>query len=184
MQQQLSCNQVTALLTYFIENKLNKQLSKDVEYHLSICPNCNKKFEKLKKIMNNFSEISKKITNKDDIDEEEYKNEKRYENFKMNLSAYIDNELSDEENLKIKKTTISNPIARKDLENIYAFKRILNQSFEKTRNDAKEDFAKKVLSQIEQAKNTKKYDIFYLIMTIFGIIISTVTLGIIYIFHS
>jgi len=184
MQQQLSCNQVIALLTYFIENKLNKQLAKDIEYHLSICPNCNKKFEKLKKIMNNFSEISKKINDKSEVKDDDYKNEKRYEEFRDNLSAYIDNELSDEENLKIKKTTISNPIARKDLEDIYAFKKMLHQSFEKTRNDAKDDFSKKVLIQLEHLKSTRKVDYFYIIMLIFGTIISTVTIGIIIIINN
>ena len=43
MQQELTCNQVVALLTYFVENKLNKQLAHDIEYHLSICPECKKK---------------------------------------------------------------------------------------------------------------------------------------------
>ena len=48
---------------------------------------------------------------------------KQYADFKANLSAYIDNELDDKENIRIRKITISNPIARKDLEEMYAFKK-------------------------------------------------------------
>lgn len=177
MQQQLTCNQVTALLTYYVENKLNKQLAHDIEYHLSICPECKKKFIQLQKIMNNFSDIAEKITQPDKSFENTEKNDKRYEDFKINLSAYIDNELSDEENLKVKKFAISNPIARKDLEDIYNFKRLLHASFEKTKNDSKEDFTKITLNQIYAMNSTNKLDRFYLLMILFTIIIAAALLG-------
>lgn len=94
------------------------------------------------------------------------------------MSAYIDNELTDEENLRIKKIAISNPIARKDLEDIYTFKRLLHSSFDKTKNNVKEDFSKNVLSQIYSMHNTNKLDPFYLIMTIFTVIVAVALLGI------
>ena len=40
--------------------------------------------------------------------------------------------LDDFQNIKIKKIAISNPLARQDLENIYTFKKLLHNSFEKT----------------------------------------------------
>ncbi|PWL74911.1 hypothetical protein DBY21_08500 [Candidatus Gastranaerophilales bacterium] len=178
MQKQLTCNQVNALLSFYVEDKLNEQLKKYIEYHLSICPECYEKYQKLKKLVNNFTEISKKI-NSDEEDEFEnpYIN-RQYEDFKSNLSAYIDNELTDEENLRIKKIAISNPIARKDLEDIYTFKRLLHSSFDKTKNNAKEDFSKNVLSQIYSMHTANKLDPFYLIMTIFTVIIAVALLGI------
>ena len=146
MQKQLTCNQVNALLSFYVEDKLNEQLKKYIEYHLSICPECYEKYQKLKKL--------------------------------VNLSAYIDNELTDEENLRIKKIAISNPIARKDLEDIYTFKRLLHSSFDKTKNNVKEDFSKNVLSQIYSMHTANKLDPFYLIMTIFTVIVAVALLGI------
>jgi len=178
MQQQLTCSQVNALLTYYVENRLNKQLSHDIEYHLSICPECKKKYMKLQKIMNNFSNIAERITQPEIPAQDTEKKDKRYEDFRTNLSAYIDNELSDEENLRVKKFAISNPAARKDLEDIYNFKRLLHSSFEKTKNDSKEDFSKSTLNQIYSMNNTNKLDRFYILMILFTIIISSALLGI------
>ena len=55
MQKQLTCNQVNALLSFYVEDKLNEQLKKYIEYHLSICPECYEKYQKLKKLVNNFT---------------------------------------------------------------------------------------------------------------------------------
>ena len=40
-------------------------------------------------------------------------------------------------NIKIKKIAISNPLARKDLEDFYTFKQLLNSSFNKTKSEMK-----------------------------------------------
>ncbi len=181
MQKQLTCEQVSALLTFYVENKLNDQLKKYVEYHLSICPECCEKLKKLQKIVNNFTEISNKIHSEDDEDENPYLT-KQYEDFRLNLSAYIDNELSDEENIRIKKIAISNPIARKDLEDIYTFKRLLHSSFDKTKNEAKEDYSKNILNKIYSLHTNNKLDPFYLIMTIFTVMIAFIILGVVNIF--
>lgn len=178
MQKQLTCNQVNALLNFYVKDKLNEQLTKYIEYHLSICPKCYEKYQKLKKLVNNFTEISKKINS--DLDEEfdnPYLN-RQYEDFKSNLSAYIDNELTDEENIRMKKISISNPIARKDLEDIYTFKRLLHSSFDKTKNNAKEDYSRNVLSRIYLMHTSNKLDPFYLIMTLFTVIFAAALLGI------
>lgn len=141
--QDLNCNQVITLLTFYIEEKLNPKLMESVEYHLNICSSCRKKYMKLRKILNNFAEIKNKITQDDDI----YDNS-QYKVFKENLSAYVDNELSDEENIRIKKIAIANPLARKDLEQVYAFKQLLQSSFIKTKNNMTQDFSQKTLNKI------------------------------------
>lgn len=182
MQQQLTCNQVVALLTYFVENKLNKQLSKDIEYHLSICPECKKKFEKLTQIMNNFSNIAKKISTPKQDEIETIKKDKKYIEFITNLSAYIDNELSEEESLRVKKYAISNPIARQDLENIYTYKKLLYTAFEKSKNESKNDYAKKIINELISKNHQQKLDPFYLLMILFTIIISVALLGVAHFF--
>ena len=50
----------------------------------------------------------------------------QYQLFKNNLSAYIDNELNDDENLRIKKLTINNKNARKELEDSFNLRKIMN----------------------------------------------------------
>ncbi len=180
MQPQLNCEQVAALLTYYIENKLSDKMKTFVEIHLSTCKRCNEKYKKLIKIADNYSKISKKIQEPDET--ESIYHTKQYEDFKLNLSAYIDNELTDEENIRIKKIAISNPIARRDLEDIYTFKRLLHSSFDKTKNDSKEDFTKSVLGQIYSLHTTNKLDPFYVIMTVFAVIIAVALLGVVNIF--
>ncbi|MBO8431224.1 zf-HC2 domain-containing protein [Spirochaetes bacterium] len=165
MQNKLNCNQVITLLTFYIENKLDRDLSKCVQEHLNICPHCMEKYMKLRRILENFQEIKTKITEEEE-DTEQYNNP-QYQRFKANLSAYIDNELSDNENLKIKKIAISNPLARKDLEDFYSFKQLLNSSFNRTKNELKYDFSKKTLEQIRSDRNKKRINPFYKIAGIF-----------------
>ena len=43
---ELTCNQVITLLTFYIENKLNKNLSRQISEHLAICPKCMEKYQK------------------------------------------------------------------------------------------------------------------------------------------
>ena len=88
MQHQLSCEQVTALLTFFAEEKLSNKLAQYVREHLENCPECMEKYKQLKKILNRYIEIQSET-------EESVYQTKQYEDFKSNLSAYVDNELND-----------------------------------------------------------------------------------------
>ena len=112
MNKDLSCNQVSALINFYIEGKLNPRLREYVNIHLTKCPKCRKKIEDLKRILNNYAELKKNIT-------VQHKDESLNREFLNNLSAYVDNELNEKENIKIKKMAISNPTARKELESIY-----------------------------------------------------------------
>ena len=90
---------------------------------------------------------------KDTTEENEFtnrdSNSEQYKIFKTNLSAYIDNELPSEENIKIKKFTINNQNARKDLEESYHIRKLMHESMKKTENEAKIDFSKNILKQLE-----------------------------------
>lgn len=183
MRHQLNCNQVVTLLTFYIENKLDENLSICVREHLSTCEKCQEKYLKLKRILENFSEIKTKINEEDRVDTKQYETP-QYETFKANLSAYIDNELSDNENIKIKKIAISNPLARKDLEEVYAFKQLLQSSFNRTRNELKQDYAKRTLEKM-YTKSIQKEEInpFYKLVGIFACIMVFMLIGIINLLH-
>ncbi len=177
MQHNLSCQQVTALLTFYAEEKLSEKLSSYVKAHLDNCPECREKYLQLQNILNKFNKIQKEET------ENPYTT-KQYEDFKTNLSAYIDNELEDFENIKIKKFAISNPLARQDLEDIYMYKRLLHTSFEKTKNDLKTDYSKDIVCHLQQeCINNKKVDPFIKIITLFFAMISCIVAGVISILY-
>lgn len=174
---ELTCNQVVTLLTFYIENKLNKNLSRQIQEHLSICPKCMEKYQKLRKILENFSEIKSRIAEEENSFDASVYETPQYERFKANLSAYIDNELSDTENIKIKKIAISNPLARRDLENIYAFKQLLQSSFNKTKNELKQDYSRKILEKLYNSKVEEKIPQFYKLMGLFVCLMFVMIIG-------
>ena len=174
--QELNCSQVISLLTYYIEGKLTPPMNESIENHLNKCIECRNKYLKLKQILKNYSDI--KNTIEGELDDDEVFNNPQYDIFKNMLSAYVDNELSDNDNLRIKKIAIANPLARRDLENIYAFKQLLQSSFEKTKSDMKFDFVKNVMKQLPQ--NSEQFSInlqFYKLVSAFTIIVLFIIWG-------
>ena len=139
---EINCEQVSLLLSYFIGNKLSKKMMSEIEYHLNVCEHCRKKYMNMLKITQNYKEIQEKICG-DIIESSEDAPylEKEYKMFQENLSAYIDNELNDKENIRIKKIAIINPLARQELEDILYFRQILQDSFAKTKTQLKKDFS-------------------------------------------
>ncbi len=177
MQYNLSCEQVTALLTFYAEDKLSEKLSSYVRAHLDKCPQCREKYLQLQNILKRFNEIQKEVPENPYVT-------KQYENFKSNLSAYVDNELNDFENIKIKKFTISNPLARQDLEDIYTYKKLLHTSFEKTKNELKTDYSKSIVCHLqEECTENKGLDPFLKITALFFIMVTCVVAGIILILY-
>lgn len=164
MQQELSCDQVGALMAFYIEDKLSSKLMQYVRHHLKNCPFCAEKYENLIQVVNNVVNLSAAVVN----DSEDRFLTDQYEEFKMNLSAYIDNELDNNENIKIKKLTISNPLARRDLEDMYTFKRLLHYSFDKTKHNIRDDFSKGIISRIQV--QSAQIDPFIKILVLFVLI--------------
>lgn len=173
MNKDLTCNQVSALINFYIEGKLNPRLREYIDIHLKKCPTCRKKIEDLKKILKNFN-----------IQKPKYQQEKELlmkPEFIRNLSAYVDNELNSNENIKIKKLTISNPTARKELETMYKFKKLIHSAYEKTKNDSKFDYSKNILTTInDNTEYTTTY--FYKLAAIFVILITAIIGGFIYLY--
>lgn len=174
MNKELTCQQVSALINFYIEDKLNPRLKEYVNLHISKCPHCKKKIEDLKKILLRYG--TNKTNNLNNLDKNELAEEAKHR-----LSAYIDNELSTTENMKIKKMAISNPTARKELENMYRFRQILHSAYEKTRNDVHLDYSKKVLSQIQE-NNDYTTTYFYKLATIFVLLLTGIIAGFIYLY--
>ena len=143
----LSCEQVISLLTFYIECSLTPKLMNNIECHLQNCEACREKYYKLKNIIDNYNEIKQKIYS-DFKSEGIMLTEKEYVKFLNNLSAYIDNELDENDSIKIKQYSVTNQQARNDLENIINFRQLLQTSFLKTKNEIKEDYSAKVIRKI------------------------------------
>ncbi len=172
MKKDLTCNQVSALINFYIEGKLNPRLREYINLHIQKCPVCRKKIQELTKILNNYKQQKNTKENQEEPLNFEFIN---------NLSAYMDNELSSSDNIKIKKMTISNPSARKKLETMYKFKKVVHSAYEKTKNDSKFDYSKDIITQLQDTPDyTTTY--FYKLAAIFFIIVSTIIGGFIYLY--
>lgn len=151
----LTCAQMDVLISFYIENELSKALKAQVEEHLKSCNTCRAKYDIIKTMVSdlksNFEEAQK---SPEDEENKKIATSQHYRLFKNNLSAYIDNELSSEESIKIKKITINNPKARKDLEENYSLKKLMNDSFQKSKSDVRQDFSRSVLRQLELEEAT------------------------------
>ncbi len=171
MTNQLTCNQVIALMSFYVEDKLNSRLKEYVDEHLRHCPKCREVYMQSKKIVNHIMSLTS-------YDEETNPyHTKQYEDFKKNLSAYIDNELDENESIRIKKIAITNPLARKDLEDMYTFKKLLHNSFDKTRTEWKNDYSKLIISKLDKNSEQIESDPFYKLLGAFTALISLIMIG-------
>ncbi len=145
---EITCAQMDVLLSFYIEGGLSKTLKTKVEEHLKKCSTCRAKYNIIKTMLDDL---------KSSVDTQEEilstHSNSQYRIFQNNLSAYVDNELPAEESIKIKKFTISNKQARKELEDTYNIRRLMNDSFNKTQSDAKQDFAKCVVKQLSPSED-------------------------------
>ena len=141
---EITCAQMDVLISFYIEGDLSRALKVKVEEHLKQCPACRAKFDIIKTMLNDLR------SSLDEKEEEVFSasSNSQYRVFQNNLSAYVDNELPPEENIKIKKYTINNKKARKELEDTYNIRKLMNDSFYKTRDEARQDFSRNVLKQL------------------------------------
>lgn len=139
----ITCSQIDVLLAFYLEGELSNSLKAKVEEHLENCPTCRAKYEIVKDMI---EEMKTSVNAQENLCSAHTKNQ--YSFFQNNLSAYIDNELPSNENIKIKKITINNKKARKELEDTYNIRRLMNESFNKSKLEAKKDFSKNVIKQL------------------------------------
>ena len=143
---ELTCTQMDVLLTFYIEGELSSSLKSQVEEHIKSCATCRAKYDIIKSM---FADIKSALEPPKDLKKNNEITSLQFRLFKNNLSAYIDNELTSDENLKIKKFTINNNRARKELEENYSIKKLMKDSFNKTKNESRQDFSRSVLKQLE-----------------------------------
>lgn len=147
----LTCAQMDVLISFYIEGELSSTLKKEVDEHIKTCSTCKAKFEIINSMLTDLREsidLQEELASSHNKENSET-TKKHYRLFQNNLSAYIDNELSSEDSLKVKKFTINNKHARKDLEDCYNIRKLMNDSLCKTKQESKKDFSKNILKQLE-----------------------------------
>ncbi len=147
MKNKITCKQIQAILPFYLKGRVNPALSELIEEHLENCPHCKELYLKAFDECNDFSFIELEENAVEENNDRFVT--KEYANFKKKLSAYFDSELENSESIKIKKMTISNPLARKDLEDMYLFKRLLHSSFDRTKESCKHDFSKTIVKKLD-----------------------------------
>lgn len=178
---EITCLQMDVLISFYIEGDLSEALRTKVEEHLQKCPTCRAKFNIISSL---FTDLKKEVGVKqksDDALSTQVHSSKQYQFFKNNLSAYVDNELPTEETVKMKKYTITNKNARRELEDAYQIRKLMQNSFKKSKSDNKSDFSKKVMKQINsEYKNELSFN--PLVSVAFAFVLSVLSISAIVIY--
>lgn len=172
----LTCTQVSALLSFYVDNKLSNQLTEFVEAHLRICPTCRAKYEALKTIVQNLRDAHEKISAQNIPISNENAND-QFDEFQVNLSSYVDNELTDQDNIRVKKYVISNAKARAELEKLYNLKKVMHNAFERTKSETKEDYSKYILKRIDIQEEIYGPDSFTRAVAVFVTILAILSIS-------
>ncbi len=142
---EITCAQMDVLISFYIERDLSSTLKEKVEEHMDKCPVCRAKYNIINSV---FADLNKSLQEEEEVYSAKLHPSGQYQFFKNNLSAYIDNELPQEENIKMKKFTINNKKARKELEDSYYIRKLMSDSFRKTKSETKPDFSKNILKKL------------------------------------
>lgn len=147
---ELTCAQMDVLISFYIDKELSEALRQQVEEHLKHCSACRAKYDIISSMIADIKGCYVKEGESTQATSVQNKSSThQYQFFKNNLSAYIDNELNNDDSLKVKKFTINNKKARKELEDNFNIRKLMNDSFKKCKTDAKRDFSKSIIKQLE-----------------------------------
>lgn len=149
---EITCQQMDVLIPFYLEGDLTSVLQKKVEEHMLSCPTCRAKYNILNSILKEIGSPVGESTNSDSFAQLTYPT-LQHKTFQNNLSAYVDNELPPEESIKMKKYTINNKKARQELQDAYSIRKLMSESFRKSKSEAKSDFSKNVLKKLDLLEN-------------------------------
>lgn len=153
----ISCAQFEGLISFYLNDELSDKLRLAFEEHMYTCPTCHTRFNMLSSIINELKDAYNQIINEekaeiaDIVDVDENKNVQMSE-----LSAYIDNELSDENSIKVRKNIITKPKLRKKLEKMYKLRKIVSDAFLEHKNKMRVDYSKDVMRSINKSTNSNQ----------------------------
>ena len=166
----LTCQNILNLIPLYIEGKTSEEQNAEINHHLQNCEDCQTKYLYLK-------DISERIKNAfDNIDEKQFNYD--YKFFSENLSAYIDNELSNEDYFRFNLYVTTHPEAKKELEESLYFKEQLQNIFE-NQNLLGEDLSNNIL-KIIKSEDPDYFSNFFVKMAFITVLFIVLTIFITY----
>lgn len=158
----INCNQFEGLMTFYLDNTLSERMSEAFESHLKECPNCEMKFRVIRSIIDDVKDAYNKILL--DSGMEEYLSsdvavdvsEQIEDISALDLSAYVDNELCDDKNIKMRKSIIARPGIRTKLDKLLKLKKVMNDAYLETKKKNKIDYSKVITRKLNNNITTRQ----------------------------
>ena len=174
----ITCNQFEGLLSFYLNNDLGENLIAMVEEHLKECPHCKMKYEVLHSIIDDIKDAYKQF-----IDGDEYvvSHNESGSVSPNDLSAYIDNELSDEYSVKIRRNIVARPQLRAKIDKLYKLRKFMSESFREHKSRLKTDFSRDIIRNAD--KNLKTRQAYYHCVGFILFVIGVVCLSLIIVFR-
>ncbi len=152
----INCNQFENLFSFYLNGELSLPMKEAFEEHLRECPQCCMKFDILKNIIGDIKEAYSKFLSEEEYIEAEPVTQEYVTG--AELSAYIDNELSDENSVKIRRNIIAKPKVREKIDKLYKLRKIMSDSFAEHKKSLKTDYARDIISKMDnQAFKSNAY---------------------------
>ena len=145
----ITCSQFEGLFSFYLNGELGDKLKESFEEHLNTCPHCNMKFKVLKSIINDIKDAYNKFIVEETPEESNTVESPEYVSG-TELSAYIDNELSEENSIKIRRNIIAKPKVREKIERLYKLRKMMSDSFVEHKNHLKTDFSKDIINEMDE----------------------------------
>lgn len=172
MTEDIICKKVSALLSQYIDNKVTIHEREFIEEHISMCPDCYKKFIYLKNLINSLKDSYKKVM------EMAIQKQKKatfsireHEKFLENLSPYVDNELETNESYEFRKYLMKSKMAQKELKSVYLIQKRLHNSFEKTKRSMEVDFSREIMADFKSGSGYWRVQKFAKVAILAGLLI-------------
>lgn len=184
MENYLTCQKATSLLSIYIDGKLSGELKEKLELHLMKCPACFEKYKQMKNILESLKiSYENMIREFDEIETTRIFNIREYEKFKNNISAYLDNELSSEESLDFRKFLFKSKAAREELDSYYDLKNSIKECFQEQMNNIHINASKNIINRLRRKHNVYHYP-YQKVAIITGLIIFIGSAGIFYSYEA
>jgi len=181
-----TCKKVTAMISLYIDDRLNVEHKLFIEDHFKICPTCYQKYKEIKNIIENLKLSSEKMLKQvEGIETANLFNIREYERFNNNISAYVDNEMNDDDSIEFRKYLLKSKSARVDLKNAYDLKTKVKSSVTDCIENVDINFSRKIVRMLKEQRVQKRnrMDVFTKVAILLGLFVFA-TSGMYFFLHS
>ncbi len=160
-----TCNKIQALLSMYIDHKLDSDLEASVALHLASCNRCQRKYIELKSMISSLRNSYKKIkeevytTNNHQSVNLNFKISE-HERFKKNISAFLDNELNDVEMIEFKNYCDKMKLANDTIKPYIKLEKLLKDNYSNIQKQMPKNFSKDVINEALSKEPAKIVAIF------------------------